>query len=372
MRTKKDLINLIKKIAQDMPDAPGIAVPKPAASPPPPNLPPPPPPSGNQRSVEEDKTGVTNVQPSTTDQPQQTWSPPVSIMAMQKELQGLAKDMTKQVNIPQLGGTNKELGQDATSDQMKAASRMSFADFITQHYTRDSDLRGVELDWDPSKTEISDRSPSKETRTNVVMDTMTRIGTPPKDPRTNKPGSGEFAIDGKWGPRTNAALRSAYAMAFGMLEMAKEFHYRSNAFSEEDLRTLRSLIPDSANDISVQDKIKRAGEIAKLIKAVRNLYYSLDQDVFQKGDFKPYIEGSQAYASFGPEQKIDPKWVATVNPKFTNLIVKGQIQGQTTNAQITVNDLVSPDALANWQKKNMPDVSLADIIGQLKQQLGGV
>jgi hypothetical protein len=362
--SKKDLVALIKKMALE--DPPGVDMhPRPAApasSPAPPNLPPPPaPPIGTPTPTDQPAPAPAPG----GEAPRPVAAPPSSIINMQKQLQGLAKDMTKQVNMEQLGGPDKKLGPDTSPEQAQALGRMSFADFITQHYTRDSDIPGVELDWDPTKTDMADKDPSKPIRTNVVMDTMNRIGNPTLPGK--KP---EFAIDGDWGPRTNASLRNAYAMAFGLLEMSKQFHFQPRSYSANNLQELKPLIPHSARELSEGDKIKRAKEITENLLRIRMLFHEVEDHILNKTAFKPYIEGTQPYATYSNDAVAsNPQVIDYLNKKYINLKVTGEVQGKSVSVPISVKDLVSTEAFEAWQQKNLPSTSTTDILNQLKGQV---
>jgi len=351
MNGKKGLVNLIKKVAQELEDAPGVT-PKRAPAPPPPNLPPPPPPPIGTPAPAD------SVVPSEA-KSVESMEPPASIVRMQTELKNLANTMTSQVDLKQLAGPQGAVGPDPTREQKQAYGRMSFADFITQHYTRDSDIPGVEFDWDPTKTDMKDKDPSKPIRTNVVMDTMQRIGQP----------ESEFKIDGIWGPRTNASLRNAYAMAFGMLKMATDFKYQPRAYNQRNLQALKELIPHSANEISIQEKIERAGEISKHLQLIRALYREIETNIFNRKEFQPYIDGTQPYATYAPGKALDPRMIDELNQKFINMKVMGTVDGKNVAVPILVSDLVSTQALTDWQKKNMPSMSLVDILSQIKKHL---
>jgi hypothetical protein len=362
----KQLISIIHKLAAPPPPPTNYTGPAPAPSPPPPNLPPPPAPPIGTPLPPDTLASPPDTAPDATPEGAPS-TPPASIVKMQTELKNLATAMTAQVNMDELGGSNKSLGPNPTQEQQQALGRMSFADFITQHYTRDSDIPGVEFDWDPNKTKMQDKDPSKITRTNVVMDTMQRIGNPTLPGK--KP---EFAIDGNWGPRTNASLRNAYAMAFGLLEMSRDFHYQPKAFSQQDLAAMKELIPHSSTEISSADKIKRAGQLANLIHAIRNMYGEVKEHILTKTDFKPYIEGTVPYAKYSPSTAMDPRVVAALNVKFTNMKVTGNIQGKSVTVPISVNDLTNTQTFGDWQKKNMPSMSSTDILNQLKKHLDDI
>lgn len=353
--SKKNLVQLIRKTAQELEDAPGVVADRPAKSISTTPAPDPFPGAGGEALPYATPTSAT---PS-AGAPGMVSSPTVA--KMQQELQGLARDMTSQVNMAQLAGPNKQLGPNATQEQQQALGRMSFADFITQHYTRDSDIAGVEFDWDPNKTDLRDKDPSKPTRTNVVMDTMTRVGNPK---------SGEFKIDGQWGPRTNAALRNAYAMGFGLLEMAKDFHYQPRTFTDQQLQQLKGLVPPTANALSDKEKSDRAKDIIGYLEGIRRLYREVEDHILNKTGFTPYIEGTQAYTTYSPGTTPDPKMIQALNQKFTNLKVTGTVQGRNVTVPITVNDLANTQSLAAWQKQNLPATPLLNILSQIKQSLG--
>lgn len=355
---KKKIVSLIQKLAQELPDAPGVTPPR-VVSPPPPNLPPPPaPPLGSEPNVPEAPEGGN---PNAVNRPGGTAgaisSPAVS--KMQTELKNLASAMVGQINLQQLSGPNKQLGANPTPEQQQALGRMSFADFITQHYTRDSDIPGVEYDWDPNKTGIDEKSPSQPTRSNVVMDTMQRVGNP----------KSEFKIDGDWGPRTNASLRNAYALGFGLLEMAKDFNYQSQSYNKNYLNAFKELIPHTFNELTPAERAKNAQQIIPHLVGIRKLYGEIRDHIFDKPEYKPYIEGSQPYATYTPGTAVDPKLVDDLNKKFVNMTVAGTVDGKNVTSPITVGDLISPQTLEAWQQKNMPNLPLTNILAQVKQHL---
>jgi hypothetical protein len=345
----KHLVSQIKKLAAPPPAPPpdyvAPAVPKPVSAPAVPTAPTPAAPA---------PVGAAPAHPMAPTGPQP------DIAKMQQQLQGLARDMTQQVNLEQLAGPNKQIGADMISEQQQALGRMSFADFITRHYTRNSDVPAVELDWDPSKTERVGKDPSKPTRTNVVMDTMTRVGNPK---------SSEFKIDGDWGFRTNASIRNSYAFAFGLLKMAEDFKYQPRTYNWSELSQFKTLIPHDSKDISQQEKIKLAKNITDNIMDIRRLFHEVEDHILNKTGYSPYIEGTQPYATYTPGNAPDPRMVAELSKKFTNMRATGNVEGRSVTVPIGVGDLVSTQALEEWQKKNLPNTPLLNILSQIKQHL---
>lgn len=364
---KKDLVALIKKRAQGLSDPPGVDMkayrPPASASPPAPNLPPPPPPPIDSPNVPEAPEGGN---PNAVVKPRNTsFTPPPDVVKMQLELINLARAVTNEIGAQSLAAppgakpVSAPGNQTTTDEQKEAAGRLAFSNFITEHYINQSDVPGVEYDPNPGKTDMSQKDPSKPTRLNVVMDTMSRVGSP----------KSEFKADGAWGPRTNAALRNAYALAFALLKMSEDFKLQPQSYSQSDLARLKELIPLHDKDISFTDKVSRSKEITKQIMGIRNLFSEVKEHILQKPAYRSYIEGTQAYATYQKSETPSPQLLQDLNKKFTNMTVTGTEGAQTKTVPITVNDLVTPQALELWQQKNLPNVSLQNILVQVKKHL---
>lgn len=370
------MVALIKKRAQDLGDPPGVdmktykptPIAAPATSPPPPNLPPPPaPPIASPNVAEAPEGGNPNAVVHT---PSAEVAPPTAIVKMQTELTNLAKAVTSQIGAGAMAapsgtknGPVKPGEQPAVSDEAKeAGGRLAFSNFITEHYIRQSDVPAVEYDPDAKVTDVAKKQPTKATRMNVVMDTMSRVGSP----------DSEFKVDGRWGPRTNAALRNAYALAFALFKMAKDFKLEPppKAYDESNLQQLKSLIPLHDNELSLTDKIARAKAITPHIQAIRNLFSEVKDRILQKPAYRSYIEGTQAYATYQKNQTPPPQLVQDLDKKFTNMKVLGAgADGKQKSVPITVSDLITPQAFQLWLQTNLPNMQPQDALTQIKKHL---
>ena len=236
-----------------------------------------------------------------------------------------------------------------------------FNNFITQHYMRQSDVPAVEFNPDPTKTQMSQKDPSRPTQMNVVMDTMSRVGG-----HTN-----EFVQDGKWGPRTNAALKNAYALAYGLLQMARDFKYTPRSFDQTQLTQLKDLVPPQHDQVSFnQEDTERAQQIAPDLRKIRMLFAEVKNHILNKTGYRSYVEGSQPFITYQKGQAPTSAMIEQLNSKFANMTVTGAgADGQTQTRPITVGDLASVQALQLWQQKNLPTIPLENIIAQLKKHL---
>lgn len=355
--SKKDLVEMIKKKAQGLADPPGVDMkvyrPLTAPNTTPPNLPPPPPP---------ETLNVPSVAPGSVATLKPTFTSPRDVVKMQEELINLARTVTKEIAAPALAAPAKpgEVPSTSPEEQQEAAGRLAFSNFITEHYIRQSNVPAVEYDPDPSKTEMSQKNPSRPTRMNVVMDTMSRVGGP----------KSEFKTDGNWGPRTNAALRNAYALGFALLKMAHDFKFQPRTYSQADLEKLKDLIPLRDTAISFTDKVSRAKDISPHLQAITNLFSEVKNHILQKPAYRAYIEGTQPYATYQKSTVPSPQIIDDLNKKFTNIKVSGTDEnGQQVAVPITVSDLVTPQAFQLWQQKNLPNLPLANVLSQVKQYL---
>lgn len=286
------------------------------------------------------------------------------VKQMQSDLVNLARSVISEMNTAAL---QAQPGQtEATPEQKEAGGRTSFNDFIAQHYMRQSDVPGVEFSPDPKHTGLGQKDPTQATRMNVVMDTMRRVGNPK---------GGEFAVDGKWGPRTNAALHNAYAYAYALLKMSKDFGYTPRTFDDARLQQLQELISHvpvgEENKINPQEKEQLAEEAIPYIRGIKHLFEETKQHILQKPAYRSFIEGSQAYTTYKGKQVPDPRAVADLDKKFTNMKIMQPAQAGVSQVvrPIRPSDLVSLQALQSWQKNNLPNMPLPNILQQVQKHL---
>lgn len=278
-----------------------------------------------------------------------------TIQVMQQELIGLAQDVTSQINVQQMAAPGREAGE--------ASGRNAFADFITENYLSKSDVPGVEFDPDPSKQQMNQKQPTDPSKMDVVMDTMRRVGNPQ---------GGEFKDDGKWGPRTNAAIHNAYAFAFAMLKLAKDFH-APTTYSDNELEQFKPLIPENYYSINITEKLRLAPEITKQVKDIRQMYREIKRHVLEKPANRAYIEGDRAFHTYKrPGTGLTPESISSMSQQFdrTLRVSYKDEHGQWSDKPITVKDLLTPQSLAAWQKANVPHMPLENILNSLRDAIG--
>lgn len=329
---KKATVDLIKKIAQDLDFFPGTA-PAPRATP-----------SGRGRPAPTAGGELRDFDapsaPSSRPGPNVSSGVP-QVKKMQQALIDLAQSVTAQVNV-------QGMGSDRPQEANEASSRDSFNNFITKHLMSGSDVQGKE--FDPNS---KDKNPSQAHRMTTIMNTMSRIG----DSKTRA-----AAIDGKWGPLTNNALRNAYAFAFSMLQMASEFQSPPKSYNQADLAKFRELIPSDEMVTPVikldTQSIEAANLLAQHLKAIQSMYAEVKGSVLQNPSYQTYIEGDTPFATykktgpaFNPQEKQMYDQLSAGNTQYNksfNFLVHSPDGKASMEGHISIADLMSAEAFKKW------------------------
>lgn len=330
---KKNLIDLIKKFGQDLelPDAPGIEV-KPTAVP-----------AKTAPQAAPAAPAIPTTQTAPSARP--VVSNFATVKAMQSALVNLAKVVTDQF------ATN-------TSGTEKApVARTSFHDFITQNYLRKSPVKGKEFGSNADPTKMSG-----------IMDSMSRLGSTKND----------FAIDGNWGPKTNAALQNANAFAYAMLKLAADFKLPIKSYNEEMLG--KFVVPESDTSITVSEKAVKAKEFTDQVAAITKMYEEVKAGVLNNPTHKEYIEGKPfvSYKKSTPLSAYDKDIAARWTERLPENTIPFNIQqpdGSLLGATINYADLLSADSFKKWydngdnQQLKQPNITHQIVLDAVRKAL---
>jgi hypothetical protein len=317
---KKEIVDLIKKIGQGLEDMPELSSP-----------------GGGLEDGLEENPGVVRIGPGGMAPGTQF---PVSsngiriIKSMQQGLVNLAQDVVSQINIEDMSGQGRAPGE--------AAGRNSFADFIDKNYLAKNDAGSV-------------------------MAAVRAIGS----------AKGGLAVDGKWGPLTNAALHNVVSYASALLKLAGDFHFTPTSYTEKDLETLQSELPAEHTDLDATQKVDAASDIVKHLGAIRKMFGEIKNDILEKPANRAFIENDQPFHTYKHEGASAPA-VAAVDPQTLANLAKQlpgmQISLQDTSGKwipqhIAVTDLVSKKSLEAWQQAHAPSAQLSTILTSLRASL---
>jgi hypothetical protein len=176
------------------------------------------------------------------------------------------------------------------------------------------------------------------------MDTMNRIGYPKK---------GEKVVDGAWGPRTNAAVRDAYAFASGLLDFVDDvnrFATKKMQITSYDRSSLAELEKAATpnNTLTPQQKVEAAPVVTQHVKAIKKMYDEVKKNILQHPAYQQFIEDSVPFKSYK----------SPVTPEQVNLAKQQFPQGFTVDlgagpVEVSIDSLLSLNAL----KKLIPEGS---------------
>lgn len=344
----ENLVKLIQKRAEDLdvPDAPGVA------------------PTGS-KPTSPSHSGATN-----------TWSPGVggsstAIMTMQHALQDLAQTVTAQLNLSDITNTDPNDPNKVRKEE-EAKARDAFGVFLAKNFMRNSKVPGIQYDPNPHATDVSKKSPDDPTRMSVVMDTMNRVGNPKR---------GEQFVDGNWGPRTNAAIRDAYAFASGLFDFVNDVNryakkkMQINSYNKESLQNLAQMATVD-NSLTREQKEEAAPLVTQHVKAIKNMYQEVKNNVLEHPAYQQFIEKAVPYKTYAPRtSQVSPEQIAVLRKAFP--------QGFTVNvggsqAKLDVDALLSVDSFKRAIQQVAPEavqsgkITPQSVIAQIANQQGHV
>jgi len=248
-----------------------------------------------------------------------------NIAEMQKALQALAKDVVANFNIVQ--GENKK----PTKGN----------DFVVNKFLAKTDIKGIEY-----HPKAEGQVPAN---TSTILQTMNDISNEPPQ---------KFA-DGRWGPKTNAALRATLAFAKAIFNLSKQFgadKETNNIYTEGNLNNLESSAPKSDKEKSFKQKDEDSVNFTSHVVAIHKMFDFLKKKVInnlQHQSFgvsykkeKVLSQNDQAL-----KRKLQNAWFRQrhANNAFTISVSQpGGAEGAVLKANLNYSDLISPERFEAW------------------------
>lgn len=262
----------------------------------------------------------------TSDTPTPASTKPIS--DMQRQLLGLAQDVSS-----------------SPTDMQGQSIKDPIDSFISEHYLAKPEVAGTPF------------IPNQPVQNNVISDAMKYLLT-----------IKNFA-DGGWGPITNTALKNAYTFAVSIIDLAQDLKMPIS-YSDSELSKFRDNIPNDAKELNQEQKIEKAAENVVQLQSIRKMYAEV------KNGFKPQdksiLEGNQAIHTYKKaDPGIAPNTLNQLSQTFDRQLhvsLKDQ-DGRLMSFPISVNDLLSPQTLTNWQKSFAPNTPLPNILNAIKSSV---
>lgn len=269
----------------------------------------------------------------------QAFSP--AVKKMQEALIALSRDVDAQLKVENV--TQVADGK-ATQEAREAAQRASFSNFIAKHMMR-QEVPATEFDPSANVTKVENKKPSEATRMTTILDTMRRIGGE----------ANEVAPDGKWGDRTNQALKNANSFAYALLKLASDFKVEGlKSYSEGSRADFK--VPETSGDWNYNQKVEYAPILTQHLVAIRKLFHEVKNSILENPEYQTYIEGNTPFVTYKKVQQLSPAekdmikfWTSNPSPG-NDTFVNIQDPSGAGNLQAKINyaDLASPDAFAKW------------------------
>lgn len=276
-----------------------------------------------------------------------------AIRKMQEAIIQLSKDVVSQM---------KGSGKTDQRSQQEASGRESFGDFLAKTFMRNSNIPAVEYSPDPKKTQIEEKDPTQANKLSWVMDTMNRLGR----------AVSETFADGVWGPRTHAAVINVIAFAEGLFKVAEAYGIHPKFYNQEYLSHLQPMLKTTVEEMSEDGKKKDAVTLTKHFNLIRKMYDEVKSQVLQTPQYQTYIERDTPYLQ---HEKSDftptPQQLESMKRTFPgwNVQLTTTEQGTKISAQITVDDLSSPEKFAAWMQSRGVSLEPSQVLEQVTSQI---
>lgn len=197
------------------------------------------------------------------------------IKAMQQALINISQDISSH-NIHSVSDRySKE--DEGSRDLLTGAN--AFMNFMVNNYMNKAKTTGKQL----VNTDIRQPTRMDTAKPNDnfkgVLDTIQRIGTPGQE---HKP-------DGNWGSRTNNALKQVYSLAHALMGVINDMGLQLDSYTDKDLEELYNLIPPDITKVSINEKVQKAGIIAKNLDKLRGLYDTFRESILNNKTYRAHI-----------------------------------------------------------------------------------
>lgn len=352
-------------------------------------LPPPPPPIGDSGTVAPPAANPVGKPPIPSLTPANTTAPAAprayygapAVKEMQKAMQNLADAVLSDSQSQTMAFKPRDANQPHATQQ-KVVAKKGFNDFIAEQYlgTLDDDKKGVEWTTDKSVTTHPAKSQTQTDiyELDVVMDTLRRIGT----------GSKEFSDDGKWGFRTNNALKNIMSFAYALLELEGDFGLKNQDYNLANWKVLNTIlssytVSDRGVNLSMEEQENKAEKIVKHLKAITKLYADFRRQVYSRPQFRPLLEGDRSFESYNnsgsDKDALSPdedKLSQSANINVSGILIKAPSLPNGSTNTIPLNSLKSKEAFEDylksigWTEENIDGGIAPKILKVIKQQLG--
>ena len=158
-----------------------------------------------------------------------------------------------------------------------------FSDWLATQHMETSKIHGKEWTHEEARSKVEEKQPTEIIQLKYVINSLGRIG----------PGNREINSDGRWGPRTQNAIKNVYAFGDALVNVVTAFNIAgfTPSFTKADLTALEAAIPtvDDPRTLKVSELKQKASVATPLIKKLTDLYTTYDKKIIQSPRYALYL-----------------------------------------------------------------------------------
>lgn len=285
MKNFKHINDIIKKIAQELPDVPGTdpstyrSVPSKDTNKP--NVPNTPPGIANteKRFVSYANQDVKNMQSAILKFAEVASK--TDVTALQGNQQGRLE-----------GNQSRAIDESTKDNKEYLGGSDPFGNFIINNYIPKNSYTGKQyLNVDVSGNKNRENASMTPQNLRGIIDSMKRVGTPGSS-------GTEKSIDGIWQTRTNNALHVIGDLVEAMLTFINDMKKPVKGYSQQELEQYKKLVPNSYTDLKVENISATAKELTKHIGEMTIFFQNLIPTIFENTQLREYIDQKSSFHKY--------------------------------------------------------------------------
>lgn len=355
MKNFKNINSLIQKIAQSLPDVPGVD------------------PSTYRQTSEKEKTQVSsgvNASPGAVNPVKRfvSYANP-DVKKMQSAILNFA-DIASKTDVTSLqgnqqgrleGNQSRALGNEekTINDKEYLGGSDPFGNFILNNYIPKNSYTGKQyLNVDVVGNANREHASMMPQSLRGIIDSMKRVGTPGSS-------GTEKSIDGIWKTRTNNALHVIGDLVEAMLNFTNDMKKPVKGYSQQELDQYKKLVPNSYTDIKPDNVGERAQDLTSHIEKMTQFFQNLRPTIFENAQLRQYIDQKSSFSKYNFLPDDD---------KLFKRNISVNIGGKQIN--ISLNDLKNKEQFKSLIKTYFGELDpstetnvLKYVLSELKKQL---
>lgn len=234
-----------------------------------------------------------------------------------------------------------------------------FGNFIVNNYIPKNSYTGKQyLNVDVVGNKNRENNSMSPQSLRGIIDSMKRVGTP------GSTGT-EKSIDGIWQTRTNNALHVIADLTQAMLSFTNDMKKPVKGYTQQELDQYKKLVPNSYTDIKQSDINTLSNALTEHIQKMSQFFENLKPAVFENSSLRKYIDQKASFSKYT---------VLPDDDKLYNRNLSLNISGKQIN--MSLNDLKNKESFKSLINNYFGDLdpskelnTLKYVLSEIKKQL---